>query len=233
MGTKDSKPIINAPSFDDTWENLYSQGKHFNRYPYTSVVSFVYGQLSQQISFRDLHALEVGCGAGNNLWFAAREGMRVTGIDASKSAINYAIERFKSENLEGDFHVGDFILLPFADSSFDIAIDRAAITSTGLSNAYKATLEINRTLRPGGKFYSELFSSQTTDSGYRGSDNLIFDIKGLYSGVGQICLYSESQIVQLFSAGWKILDLRHLEISRSGNGAKEVIGQWNILAEKV
>ena len=61
----------------------------------------------------------------------------------------------------------------------------------------------------------------------------LFDIKGLYSGVGQICLYSEGQILELFSAGWRILDLRHLEISRSVNGTKEVIGQWNILAEKV
>jgi len=233
MGTKDSKQIINPPSFDATWENLYSQGKHFNRYPYTSVVSFVYRQLSQKKLSHDFHVLEVGCGAGNNLWFAAREGMKVTGIDASKSAIKYAIERFKEEKLEGDFHVGNFTKLPFADCSFDIAIDRAAITSTGLSNAYKATHEINRTLRPGSRFHSELFSSQTTDSGFRGSDNLIFDIKGSYSGVGQICLYTESQILQLFSTGWHILDLRHLETSRSVNGVKEVIGQWNILAEKV
>ena len=83
MGTTDSKPIINPPSFDDTWENLYSQGKHFNRYPYTSVVSFVYGQLSQQISFRDLHALEVGCGAGAFLLPISISGANVYGIDYS------------------------------------------------------------------------------------------------------------------------------------------------------
>ena len=34
--------------------------------------------------------LEVGCGMGNNLWFAAREGCRVSGLDAVESAIRFA-----------------------------------------------------------------------------------------------------------------------------------------------
>ena len=91
----------------------------------------------------EIRVLEVGCGAGNNLWFAAREGLLVSGIDASSAAINYAKNRFREENLEGDFRIGDFTDLPFDDHFFDLVIDRAAITSTGLSNSLKAIKEVN------------------------------------------------------------------------------------------
>ncbi len=221
------------PSFDPVWENLYSEGKHFNHYPYTSVVSVVSSYLSSINSSSPLRLLEVGCGAGNNLWFAAREGIETTGIDASKSAINYAKKRFENEGLSGNFHVGDFTNLPFDDNYFNFAIDRAAITSAGLSNGAKAVSEIHRTLKKGGRFYSELFSKKTTASGKKSVDGLILDIEGPYSGVGQICLYSEKQVMNIYRDGWKLLDMRHIEIIWDLSEKKQKVGQWNILAQKI
>ncbi len=52
-----------ATTFDPIWdEEIYGEGKQLNRYPFDVVVSFIF------------NVLEIGCGAGNNLWFAAREG---------------------------------------------------------------------------------------------------------------------------------------------------------------
>ena len=71
-------------------KNIYSHGQQLNRYPFDSVVSFVYGFCPKQKSPEDTDVVEIGCGAGNNLWFAAREGFSVSGVDASPSAIHFA-----------------------------------------------------------------------------------------------------------------------------------------------
>ena len=221
------------PSFDPIWEDLYNKGKHLNRYPYTTVVSVISSLVQSMDKKNEIRVLEVGCGAGNNLWFAAREGLQVSGIDASSAAINYAKNRFREEDLEGDFRIGDFTDLPFDDHFFDLVIDRAAITSTGLSNSLKAIKEVNRVLKKGSRFYSELFSDSTTVGlGSKVGDNLIMGIDGPYSGVGQICLYSRSQLLNNFSENWKILDLWHVQNTSAFGKEKKICAQWNILAEK-
>ena len=73
--------------------------------------------------------MEIGCGAGNNLWFAAREGFNVSGIDISHSAIEYAKERLLNDELAADLQVGCFNKLPWEDSSQDLGIDHCATTS--------------------------------------------------------------------------------------------------------
>src|SRR5262245_57036654 len=83
-----------APGWDPVWENtVYGQGRHLNRYPHHAVVSFVFRQFGQAPDRRSVRICELGCGAGNNVWFAAREGFTVAGIDGSASAIEHARQR--------------------------------------------------------------------------------------------------------------------------------------------
>ena len=76
------------------WENnIYSQGKHINRDPYGELVSFFYNSLcfiKNNDRSRKLRVLELGCRAGNNLWFFAENGFEVHGIDASETACQLA-----------------------------------------------------------------------------------------------------------------------------------------------
>nr|MDC2855936.1 class I SAM-dependent methyltransferase [Ningiella sp. W23] len=108
-----------SSSFDSIWEDIYSKGNHLNLYPFDAVVSFLFNKQLRNIPRSQQNVIEVGCGAGNNLWFAAREGFNVSGIDASTSAINFAKHRFKQEKLLGNFDVGNFIELPY-ESCFSI-----------------------------------------------------------------------------------------------------------------
>jgi len=95
---------------DPIWESeIYSQGHHLNRYPFDAVVSFLFRYRPRDKPREQTDVLEIGCGAGNNLWFAAREGFRVAGIDGSESAISFAQKRFESEKLSGDLRVGNFL----------------------------------------------------------------------------------------------------------------------------
>lgn len=223
-----------ARTFDPIWEEKYSQG-HAQRYPWDIVVSFVFRNYPRHKPRDEIRILEVGCGAGSNLWFAAREGFQVAGIDVSPSAIAYAQERFAKNGLTGDFRVGDFTQLPFDDDAFDLAIDRAAITCCGQSAAQQIVAEIRRILTGGGKFlfnpYSDRHSSYV--SGQAGPDRLTLDISaGTLVGAGQICFYGRFDIETLFAEEWKLLSVQHQEIVEMIQPHYKVHAEWRVIAEK-
>ena len=82
---------------DPIWEAKYSEG-HVERYPWDIVISFIFKYRPKEIPANEAGS-EVGFGTGANLWFAAREGFDVSGVEQSKSAIRYAKERFKRHGL--------------------------------------------------------------------------------------------------------------------------------------
>ncbi|GFM35151.1 class I SAM-dependent methyltransferase [Desulfovibrio subterraneus] len=187
--------------FDCTWEERYASG-HCQRYPWDMVVSFVYSSLPRDVARNEIRILEVGCGTGSNLWFAAREGFSVAGLDASESAIRFAVDRFAKEGLEGDFRIGSFTSLPFENAIFDLVIDRAALTCTGFSHSRMAVDEIYRVLKAGGKMLSMTYSKEHTSycSGDCVGDGLIDNISaGTLTGIGQVCFYSKEDLQNLFS----------------------------------
>lgn len=200
-----------------SWEtDIYRQGQQLNRYPYEHVVSFVYRHAPPGPR-SETHILEVGCGAGNNLWFAAREGFGVTGIDGSPTAIRNAQERFQADGLPGRFIVGDFAALSFPDEHFDLAIDRCAITCVGAEAAQKAVREVWRTLKPGGRFLCNVYSTQSAE--------------GALTGAGLIRYYSQDDIIHQFQDGWQLLQLEHVQ-RRTGLEMAVGICEWRIIAEK-
>ena len=95
------------------WEDIYSSGRHLNRYPWDSVVSFIYRFKPNVEPRSKVNVLEIGFGSGSNLWFAAREGFSVFGVEFSPSAVEFATNRFKSDSLSGNLRLGDFCSLPF------------------------------------------------------------------------------------------------------------------------
>lgn len=228
--------MTSAYSFDPIWEEKYHKGEGINRYPWDFVVSFIYRHYPRQKARHEVRILEVGCGTGNNLWFAAREGFQVSGIDGSSSAIAYTQKRFAEEGLTGDLQVGDFINLPFESNVFDIVIDRAAITCCGLSVAQKAVEEIKRVLVVGGTFlfnpYSDKHSSLV--SGKKGLDGVMLDISaGTLVDVGQIFFYSRKNIYNLFEFGWKILNVQHIDLIEMSQPEYTSHTEWRVIAQKV
>ena len=67
--------------------------------------------------------LEVGCGTGHWSQFFSQCGFEITGLDISERMVNNALQK-GIPNVS--FHIGDGHLLPFQDSTFDLA---AAITT--------------------------------------------------------------------------------------------------------
>jgi SAM-dependent methyltransferase len=223
-------------NIDKVWENeIYGQGKHLNRYPFDVAVTFVFRHAPRDRPRSEVRILEIGSGAGNNLWFAAREGFQVTGIEGSASAVAHARKRFADEGLSGEFIVGDFTSLPFEDGQFDLVIDRGSLTCCGFSAAQQAVGEVRRVLVPGGTAffnpYSERHSSYT--SATAGPDGLRLDAReGTLVGVGGICYYGRRDVERLLGEGWELVSVQHMEMVEMATPQYMVHAEWRVIARK-
>lgn len=228
---------MKTPSPDPVWESeIYSQGRHLNLYPFDAVVSFLFRWRPRDKPRGETRILEIGCGAGNNLWFASREGFRVAGIDGSESAISFARERFAAENLEGDLRVGNFLNLPWENQSFDIGIDRGALVCVGHEAQQAAVAEMQRVLRPGGLFFFNGYSDEDTSakSGDRLEDGRISNIRaGVLTGVGALAFNSKEQIDAIFANGWEVLKIEHMRTEDFTANGTVIHSLWRVVAQRI
>ena len=218
--------------FDPIWEDIYADGRHLNKYPFNNVPNYFFRYRPRTGSAPKV--LEVGFGAGNNLWMCAREGADVAGVDAAPSGVKFANDRFGSENLSGDLRVGDFCALPFADNSFDMAINRQALTQVSHSRANIAVAEILRCLKPGGTFWNNMFSDKTHFKGTSLGDGVWTDItEGKLQDVGQTAFHSEEQLRAMYSSDWDIEELTLIEMNEYHQGNDPVpYCEWMCVTRK-
>ncbi|WP_269622635.1 class I SAM-dependent methyltransferase [Prochlorococcus marinus] len=222
-------------SIDPIWEEKYSSNLDINRYPWDSIVSWIFRNVDKT-KLKELNILEVGCGTANNLWFAAREGFNVYGIDGSESAINYAKKRFSAEDLQGELIVGDITILPFKTNFFDLVIDRAAITCLSEDNAKKCFSEIHRVSKLNGKFFFNPYSDHNSSmsSGIRTNNDLVDDIKsGSVFGAGKIRFYSKKDILSHFEQGWLIEKLHHCVVTDMKSQLSDIQAEWRVSLKKI
>jgi SAM-dependent methyltransferase len=64
--------------------------------------------------------LDVACGSGQLALWAARDGVKVTGVDIVPNLVQRAQARAQAEGLSACFVEGDAENLPFEDASFDV-----------------------------------------------------------------------------------------------------------------
>jgi SAM-dependent methyltransferase len=92
--------------------------------------------------------LDVACGSGQLSLMAARDGVKVTGVDIAPNQIQRAQARAKAEGLDARFQEGDAESLPFADASFDVVT--SLIGAMFAPNPDLVSRELLRVCRPGG-----------------------------------------------------------------------------------
>ena len=221
-------------TFDPIWETKYAAG-HAQRYPWDCVVSFVYRQAPRDRSRGNGNVLEVGCRTGLNLWFAAREGFAVAGLDASPSAFDAARRRFETEGLQGDLWVGLCHELPWEDESVDLAIDRWSLMRVGHAVQRQAVAEVYRVLRPGGVFFSNGYSERhsSAQAGVRQPDGRVTGIaRGTLVGAGGLHFSTHGDIETLFADLGEILVLEHVEVENLALMDERRHTEWRIVARK-
>ena len=99
--------------------------------------------------------LDVPCGFGRHSLPLARAGYRVVGVDRSQALIDEARRR-AGDARRPKLVRADYRQLPFADASFDAALNLfTSLGYLGDEEDTKALAEIGRVLRPGGRLLVE------------------------------------------------------------------------------
>jgi ubiquinone/menaquinone biosynthesis C-methylase UbiE len=142
------------------WEQIFSS-REWGKYPPEHVVRFVARTFYRVPERSAVRLLEIGCGPGANVWFMAREGFSVSGIDCSQTAINKANDRLVREGLAADLRVGDNAALPWPDNTFDGALENVSLCCNGSTAVHAALSEVRRVLKPAAPFQASFFTTRT------------------------------------------------------------------------
>lgn len=226
-----SKKIKN---FNTIWEKIYKQG-HIQLYPWDIVVSFIFKNLPSQKSRKNVRILELGFGTGSNLWFAAREGFEVYGIEASKTALSFARKRLKAEMLKCDLRHGDFSKIPFKSQFFDLIIDRCSLACTKINIQKKAINECKRVLKKGGRILHNTYTDNHSSfiKGKTEKNGLTAINSGSLKGVGNLHFTSFTEIEEKFNNGWKLKEIQRKELFNLLASSNNMHTEWIVVAEKI
>ena len=117
------------------WERTFEQVRPLPEFPETGAA-----------------LLEVGSGAGDSGRALAQAGYRVTGLEISPTAVEWAREKFRAWNLRGEFFPGNAAVKPwpFQAECFDAVIDSACLHCILGGERSVFLREARRVLRPGG-----------------------------------------------------------------------------------
>lgn len=106
------------------------------------------------VEVNDLNGLEIGCGKGRNTIWLAENGLSMCGFDFSEIAITDAQRRSSDIPNSPKFVVADILeQWPYENSTFDLIVDCFALIEI-TTNIKFVFAEIDRSLKPGGYFFS-------------------------------------------------------------------------------
>lgn len=190
-------------SWDPQWENIFCS-RGWSRYPLESLIRFVarhYYQVSERskVSF-----LELGCGEGNNVWYLAREGFDVYGLDGSATAINKAEQRLQAEGLTAHLQTGDVIRLAeiYSCLRFDVIINAGCLQHNRFAAVQSALVQARGLLKSGGRMFSTMIATGSYGDGLGdevepGTYTNISD--GHLAGLGLCHFFTLDEVQELFS----------------------------------
>lgn len=138
------------------WDDVFST-RAWGRWPAEEVVRAV-ARLSRG---ERLRVLEIGSGAGAQLWYLEHEGHDAFGVDLSREGARRATERLRDEGMPARLAVGNALALPLPDAAFDLVLDVEALVYVPEDRTASAWGEVARVLRPGGSFVSLAFTPRT------------------------------------------------------------------------
>lgn len=146
------------------WEDVFSN-QEWGKYPPIELVRFIARNFYSCTDRKSVKILELGSGPGPNLWYMAREGFCVYGIEGSKTACENAYKRLHDENLQeniGIIKTGDYFekLDEFEDDYFDAVIDVESLYCNPFERTKEIIAKSFTKLKRGGKMFSMTFANK-------------------------------------------------------------------------
>lgn len=218
--------------FSKEWEDCYRSNSQMSVWPWSDLVSYVmrYARPLKE----NVKVLELGCGAGANILFFKKLGLDYYGIDGSDYIINELKQKFPE--YKNNLISGDFTEDLFFKTSFDLIVDRAAITHNSTKSIVNCLSMIYERLDGNGKFIGiDWFSTSHSDFNI-GSE---FEDKytkhnfqeGQFLGVGKVHFSDKEHLTDLLS-NFKIIVLEHKKIKKEIPNDNHIFASWNFVVEK-
>ena len=221
-------------SWNKIWDEIFLS-KKWGQYPGEPLITFI-AKYFYEKERSQIKILEIGCGPGANLWFCAREGFEVYGIDISKSAVIQCQERLNNEipYWKGKIVQGIATKLPFRELYFDAVIDNECCSCIELEDAIKTYNEAWRVLKPKGKLFIRTFSSGSDgdQTGKEISKNTWVTNSGKTAGKGPIRYTHDSDFKKLLPDNKFRTITKELTKESNTNIQKWTI-EWLIVVEKI
>lgn len=220
-------------NWDPSWEKVFSS-RSWGRYPPEEVVRFIGRNFFKAPDRRLVRILELGSGPGANVWFLAREGFDVYGIDGSPTALQQARDLLEREGLEATLALGDIINLrkQYTADRFDAVIDVACLQHNDIKSIMTVLESVRDILRPSGKVFSMLVDAESYGygTGQQIEPGTFAEVtEGPNAGAGLIHFFSLEEVRTLFST---FADVRIERSTRSMDNMKHWYGHWIVEAVK-
>ncbi len=220
-------------SWNPIWEEIFTTHQ-WGRYPGEPLIKFV-AKNFYKFDRSKVKILELGCGPGANLWFCAREGFKVYGIDGSKKAVEQCISRLNEEvpNWKGEIINGSVTELPFQESYFDAIIDNQCISCLDFKNAINAYKLSNKVLKPNGKIFIRTFASGShgDKTGKKLSKDTWLTGEGNTSGKGPLRFTRYDDFQKLLTENRYIIESIEM-IKESNSNRSNWTMEWIVEAKK-
>ncbi|SUX27296.1 class I SAM-dependent methyltransferase [Campylobacter upsaliensis] len=212
----DNKEVSsNQGSNEQIWEEIFSK-KEWGKYPSESVIRFIARNFYNTKDRNTIKILELGLGTGANLWFCAREGFKVSGIEWSKTGVERFRARLKDENLSTQIEqieIGDYLekLDLFKNENFDAWMDSYSLAYNDFEKTKQIIKKAMKKLKIGGKFFS--ITPSLYNEGFEKDANLGYHLVKPVSGsdafTGVIRYCDEEDLKRLYEGeGYKITSIK-------------------------
>lgn len=215
------------------WEEIF-KSQEWGKYPNEELIRFVARNFYKAKDRKTIKILEVGCGPGANLWYLAREGFCVYGMDGSITAIKKAKNRLNDEVKDWcvDLIVRDIVNIPFDEQFFDAVVDVECLYCNSIENLDKILNEINRVLKPKGMFFSLTFAKGCwgDETGEKVGYNAYYVSEGPMKGQGYTRMTSREDIKNIYEKNFKIISL--YQTIRCFPDIDKKIKEWVIECQK-
>ncbi|EKE02084.1 MAG: hypothetical protein ACD_20C00429G0021 [uncultured bacterium] len=219
-------------SFSMEWDEKYKENTHMSIWPWSDVVSYVMRYAKPQNS--DIRVLELGCGAGANIPFFKKLGVKYYAIEGSLTIVEKLKKQYPeySENIV----VGDFTKeIPF-EGDFDIILDRAALTCNSTNSIIQTLSLISNKIKKGGKFigidwYSTEYSEYKNGEQAEDINTRKNFTTGNFANTGRVHFSDETHLKEIFS-NFVIEIMEHKTINRSIPNDGYNFASWNFIARK-
>jgi SAM-dependent methyltransferase len=218
--------------FSKEWNERFKSNQSLSFWPWSELVSYVmrYARPTSP-SFR---VLEIGCGAGANIPFFQNLQVQYFAIEGSEYIVNKLWQSFPE--LKNHVIIGDFTEnIPFP-CSFDLIVDRSAMTHNSTASIKKGLGLVYDKMHDGAKYIGiDWFSTAHSEyqQGLPADDRFTRQgyTEGHFASVGRAHFSDREHLQELF-AHYVIELLEHKVISREIPPDHYTNACWNLVARK-